>query len=64
MKALNLKLFKDKSWGTDTVLQDILKDLNNNNIAMMKTKNDVDIYEDIKDHSAFKPFLKGGRYDR
>jgi len=58
MKALHPKIFKDKDWGKDTVLEDTLTDLENHNVHLLETRNDVDVYEDIKDISAFKPFLK------
>jgi len=58
MKNLNGELFWNKTWGTDTVLSDTLKDLKSENIALLDEKNDVDYYEDIKDLKAFEPFLK------
>lgn len=58
MTAFNGALFQNKSWGTETVLRDTLDDLNQKNIHLMATRNDVDIYEDIKDIEAFQPFLR------
>ena len=58
MKKLKPALFKDKEWGTETVLRDTLNDLENEKKILLKTKNDVDYYEDIKDIPAFAPFLK------
>ncbi len=58
MKSLNKKAFQNKSWGTDTVLSDTLKDLESGSIFMLPVKNDVDYYEDIKNIEAFQPFLK------
>ena len=58
MKKLNSAIFKNKIWGTDTVLQDTLDNLKDENIKLLEAKNDVDYYEDIKDIEAFKPFLK------
>jgi rSAM/selenodomain-associated transferase 1 len=51
-------LFKNKDWGTETVLRDTLADLSNEKVALLETRNDVDNYEDIKDIEAFRPFLK------
>ncbi|MBO0321416.1 TIGR04282 family arsenosugar biosynthesis glycosyltransferase [Muricauda sp. CAU 1633] len=58
MKSLNKEVFHNKSWGTDAVLSDTLKDLESGSIFMLPVKNDVDYYEDIKNIEAFQPFLK------
>ncbi|SNY94512.1 TIGR04282 family arsenosugar biosynthesis glycosyltransferase [Flagellimonas pacifica] len=58
MNSLKEELFLNKAWGTDTVLQNTLSDLKNENYCMLKTKNDVDNYEDIKDIPVFQQFLK------
>ncbi|PRX56407.1 TIGR04282 family arsenosugar biosynthesis glycosyltransferase [Flagellimonas meridianipacifica] len=63
MTVQNAKLFQNKSWGTDTVLSDTLKDLEKENILLLEEKNDVDHYEDIKDDEAFQPFLKHMKND-
>tara|TARA_R110002050_G_scaffold67912_2_gene147197 strand:+ start:2291 stop:2968 length:678 start_codon:yes stop_codon:yes gene_type:complete len=52
------ELFKNKVWGTDTVLKDTLTDLKDKKTAILETRNDIDYYEDIKDIEAFQPFLK------
>ncbi|HET8736782.1 MAG TPA: TIGR04282 family arsenosugar biosynthesis glycosyltransferase [Pricia sp.] len=58
MKTFKPQLFRDKDWGRDTVLEDTLKDLNDERYAVLEARNDVDIYEDIKDVAAFRHFLK------
>ena len=58
MTTFNGALFQNKTWGTETVLQDTLNDLKEKNTHLLNTRNDVDIYEDIKDIDAFQPFLK------
>lgn len=58
MRKLKSELFTAKEWGTTTVLGDTLANLETENFALLKEKNDVDHYEDIKDISAFSPFLK------
>lgn len=58
MKRFIPQLFKNKSWGTDSVLQDTLADLATEKTALLAEKNDVDHYEDIKDNPAFASFLK------
>ncbi len=57
MKHLKPPLFKNKKWGTNTVLGDTLKDLELENMAILAEKNDVDYYEDIKDIAVFKKFF-------
>ena len=58
MKQLHPKLFKNKNWGTATVLQDTINELKKSNYKLLEKRNDVDLYSDIKDHPAFVPFLK------
>ncbi len=53
-----VNLFSNKIWGTDTVLNETLKDLETLNYATLAPRNDVDYYEDIKDVPAFQPYLK------
>lgn len=58
MTNFNPEVFKDKTWGTETVLSETLNDLKNKNIQVLEVRNDVDIYEDIATIDAFQPFLK------
>ena len=58
MKNYKPQLFKNKEWGTETVLKATLTDLKDEKVAMLEERNDVDYYEDIKDIEAFAPFLK------
>lgn len=50
-------IFQQKAWGTDTVLKDTLADLHPKNVHQLETRNDIDLYEDIKDIKAFQPYL-------
>lgn len=63
MKKLDKNLFNDKTWGTSTVLKDTLANLENEKIALLPIKNDVDLYEDIKDIKAFWPFIEHVKND-
>lgn len=54
MKTLNQNIFKNKSWGTETVLKDTLNNLNHNTIFMLNELNDIDTFEDLKDHPQLK----------
>ena len=51
-------LFKNKAWGTGSVLKDTLNDLKNKEYVLLEIRNDVDLYDDIKNLEAFQPFLK------
>jgi len=57
MNHFNEKLFKNKSWGTDTVLRDTLIDLKNEHLQLLEERNDIDVYDDIKDEPVFQQFL-------
>ena len=58
MSKPNASVFQNKDWGTPTVLEATLNDLNQENYALLPSKNDVDHYEDIEHLEAFQPFLK------
>ncbi len=57
MKEINLPVFENKNWGTQTVLQDTLTDLQHEKVVLLPKKNDIDHYEDIKEVEAFKTYL-------
>jgi rSAM/selenodomain-associated transferase 1 len=50
-------IFENKDWGTSTVLQETLKDLEKVDYVMLEERNDVDTEEDIKDHPDFQLLL-------
>ena len=58
MKAFLPSLFQQKSWGKSNVLSDTLADLKNEKVALLHSRNDIDVYEDIKDNAAFSTFIK------
>lgn len=57
MKSLNSEVFKNKNWGTSSVLQETLDDLKEKDLKILETLNDVDVFGDIKDHPAFQKFI-------
>ncbi|WP_438710965.1 TIGR04282 family arsenosugar biosynthesis glycosyltransferase [Aquimarina muelleri] len=57
MKSLNSQVFKNKAWGTETVLEDTLKDIKEKNLKVLEERNDIDYYEDIKDIAVFQKFI-------
>lgn len=56
MKTLYKNLFKNKAWGTQTVRQDTLKDLQNSNVSLLKELNDIDTFEDMKHYDQLKTY--------
>jgi|TARA_B110000285_G_C15059910_1_gene581761 rSAM/selenodomain-associated transferase 1 len=57
MRQLNKNIFENKNWGTDTVFNDTIIDLKENAVALLSKKNDIDIYDDIKNDEVFNQFL-------
>lgn len=57
MKEAHNTIFQNKNWGTSTVLEQTLKDLQYENVILLKELNDIDYYEDIKDIEVFQQFL-------
>ena len=58
LKCLYPGIFDHKAWGTETVLDQTLADLEGLRVFLLPERNDVDQYEDISDRPEFKPFLK------
>ncbi|MCD2257761.1 TIGR04282 family arsenosugar biosynthesis glycosyltransferase [Psychroserpens luteolus] len=58
MKTQHSNLFKNKDWGTETVRQDTLEDLQNSNVYLLKELNDIDTFDDMKHYNQLKPFYK------
>lgn len=58
MKRLKQELFRNKAWGTHTVLPMTLEDLEGESMHWLPIRNDVDVYEDIKNIQAFRDFLR------
>lgn len=58
MTKFNAHLFENKKWGTSNVLTDSLNDLKNKKVGLLEERNDVDLYDDIKDNEAFYRFIK------
>ncbi len=52
------ELFVDKAWGTETVFNDTLANIQDKKYLLLDPKNDVDVYDDIKDIDVFNQFLK------
>lgn len=57
MKKLNPVIFKNKSWGTSSVLEKTLKEIDNKPVILLEPRNDIDHFQDIEAHPAFQHFL-------
>lgn len=57
------ELFKNKDWGTANVLEATLNDLKTDKVYLLRPKNDIDTFEDIKDQKVFIPFIKHMKND-
>ena len=51
-------IFEDKNWGSDSVLEATLADLQGVDFYKLEERNDVDYVDDIINEPAFQPFLK------
>lgn len=51
-------IFEGKNWGSDSVLEATLADLQRVDFYQLEERNDVDYVEDIVDSPDFQPFLK------
>lgn len=50
MTRFHETIFKNKKWGTASVFQDTINDLQNESVFLLSELNDIDIYDDIKDN--------------
>lgn len=56
LNELNSEIFKNKNWGTETVLQDTLDDLKYCSVYMLEELNDIDTFEDMQHYDQLKKF--------
>ena len=56
MKNLYPNVFKNKVWGSASVLQSSLKDLQNSTVYLLKELNDIDTFEDMRHYEPLKKF--------
>jgi len=56
IKKLHPTIFKNKVWGTSTVLKDTLNDIQNCTFDLLEELNDIDTFEDIKPYQELKKF--------
>jgi rSAM/selenodomain-associated transferase 1 len=58
MKKLYPLVFKNKTWGTNTVFEDTMADLFDTSICKLEERNDIDVYEDIVGLEIFQKFIE------
>ncbi len=58
MTSYTPEVFEKMEWGTDSVLAATIAALRGRNLHRLPIRNDIDVYEDIRDNKAFAPFLK------
>lgn len=58
MNSLTSEVFRNKDWGTSSVLESSLKDLENKKVFLLKKRQDIDEYEDLKNKPEFRKYLK------
>ena len=56
MKALYPNVFKNKNWGSSSVLKDTLKDIQNSTFSILEELNDIDTFDDVKPYQELKKF--------
>ena len=57
MKESTPELFREKSWGTDSVFYDTIQNLENRDVKLLPVRNDIDVFEDIEGIAEFQRFL-------
>jgi rSAM/selenodomain-associated transferase 1 len=57
MTSLIGKVFDNKTWSSDTVLSDTIKDLQNLKVNLLEMLNDIDTFEDLKAHPELLKFI-------
>lgn len=57
LKTVPDGIFINKNWGTDTVLNDTLRDIKNFKCHLLAVKNDIDTIEDIKKIPFFNKYI-------
>lgn len=57
MRTLNKDIFQNMPWGSSQVFEKTIEQLPDNDVALLPERNDVDVFEDIKNIPAFQQFL-------
>lgn len=57
LKEILPGLFENKNWGQNSVLKDTLSHFKDQEVALLHRYNDIDIYQDLEQHSVFQKYL-------
>ena len=57
MKQVPDDVFKNKKWGSESVLRDTLQNLNGKSVTLLPEKNDIDHIEDLEQFEALKNLI-------
>lgn len=57
LKEILPGLFENKNWGQKSVLKDTLSHFKDQEVALLHRYNDIDIYQDLEQHSVFQKYL-------
>lgn len=58
MKIINKNVFKNKKWGTETVLKETKKNFLKESLYVLETLNDIDYLEDLQPYKEFNYLFK------
>jgi len=50
LKKVYPEIFNNKNWGSSSVRKDTLTDLKNESVYLLEKLNDIDVYDDLKNH--------------
>ena len=56
MKIMHSDIFRNKDWGTETVLSATLNDLQKSHVKLLEELNDIDTFEDMKHYKQLERF--------
>lgn len=58
MKKADEKVFRNKNWGTDSVFEETMKDLESQKVSLLEVRNDIDTLEDLKEFKELRRLIK------
>ena len=57
LKKMYSEIFNNKNWGTETIFQETMQDLNNVDVHLLVELNDIDTYDDLKQHKELIKYI-------
>ncbi|MEM9141695.1 MAG: TIGR04282 family arsenosugar biosynthesis glycosyltransferase [Bacteroidota bacterium] len=58
MRHFKPDLFREKPWGKSTVYEETMAQLVHEKVHVLPVRNDIDVYDDIREIDVFKPYVK------